>query len=124
MSEKYVDDADWATAAEQSSEDDEAQEGNVLAAEERASSPAETAAMPSDTWAGVFGMTRTTGVPAGRPSSSWAVVTPAHRETTRVPGLRCRASSGSTSGMSCGLTTMTTVSAAAAASAFVAVRTP
>ena len=41
MSEKYVDDADWATAAEQSSEDDEAQEGNVLAAEERASEPAE-----------------------------------------------------------------------------------
>lgn len=41
MSEKYVDDADWATAAEQSSEDDEAQEGNVLAAEELASAPAE-----------------------------------------------------------------------------------
>ncbi|MEZ3160577.1 transcription termination/antitermination protein NusG [Microbacterium sp. BWT-B31] len=34
MSERYVDDADWATAAEQSSEDDEAQEGNVLQAEE------------------------------------------------------------------------------------------
>lgn len=41
MSEKYVDDADWATAAEQSSEDDEAQEGNILAAEERSSSAAE-----------------------------------------------------------------------------------
>lgn len=41
MSEKYVDDADWATAAEQSSEDDEAQEGNILAAEERSSAPAE-----------------------------------------------------------------------------------
>ncbi|PZU44732.1 MAG: transcription termination/antitermination protein NusG [Microbacterium sp.] len=41
MSEKYTDDADWATAAEQSSEDDEAQEGNILAAEERASEPAE-----------------------------------------------------------------------------------
>ena len=27
MTERYVDDADWATAAEQSSEDDEAQEG-------------------------------------------------------------------------------------------------
>lgn len=40
MSEKYVDDADWATAAEQSSEDDEAQEGNILAAEERSSAPA------------------------------------------------------------------------------------
>ncbi|MCR2815205.1 transcription termination/antitermination protein NusG [Microbacterium jiangjiandongii] len=45
MSEKYVDDADWATAAEQSSEDDEAQEGNVLAEEERASEPAERAAV-------------------------------------------------------------------------------
>ena len=41
MSEKYVDDADWATAAEQSSEDDEAQEGNILAAEERSWAPAE-----------------------------------------------------------------------------------
>ncbi len=41
MSEKYVDDADWATAAEQSSEDDEAQEGNILAEEELASAPAE-----------------------------------------------------------------------------------
>ena len=41
MTERYVDDADWATAAEQSSEDDEAQEGNVLAAEERAVEPAE-----------------------------------------------------------------------------------
>ena len=41
MSERYVDDADWATAAEQSSEDDEAQEGNVLAAEERSVEAAE-----------------------------------------------------------------------------------
>lgn len=41
MSEKFADDADWATAAEQSSEDDEAQEGNVLAAEELSSAPAE-----------------------------------------------------------------------------------
>ncbi|WP_375385705.1 transcription termination/antitermination protein NusG [uncultured Microbacterium sp.] len=41
MSERYTDDADWATAAEQSSEDDEAQEGNVLAAEERSVEPAE-----------------------------------------------------------------------------------
>ncbi|MFT4218930.1 MAG: transcription termination/antitermination protein NusG [Microbacterium sp.] len=46
MSEKYVgDDSDWATAAEQSSEDDEAQEGNVLAAQERAVEPAEHAAV-------------------------------------------------------------------------------
>ena len=41
MSEKYTDDADWATAAEQSSEDDEAQEGNILAEEDRANTPAE-----------------------------------------------------------------------------------
>ncbi|MGP3534622.1 transcription termination/antitermination protein NusG [Microbacterium sp. RD1] len=41
MSERYVDDADWATAAEQSSEDDEAQEGNILASEDRANSAAE-----------------------------------------------------------------------------------
>ncbi|MFT4305463.1 MAG: transcription termination/antitermination protein NusG [Microbacterium sp.] len=41
MSEKYHDDVDWATAAEQSSEDDEAQEGDILAAQERGSEPAE-----------------------------------------------------------------------------------
>ncbi|MBW9092383.1 transcription termination/antitermination protein NusG [Microbacterium jejuense] len=41
MTERYSDDADWATAAEQSSEDDEAQEGNVLAAEERSVEAAE-----------------------------------------------------------------------------------
>jgi transcription termination/antitermination protein NusG len=45
VSERYVDDADWATAAEQSSEDDEAQEGNTLAAEERSVEPAEHAAI-------------------------------------------------------------------------------
>lgn len=41
MSDKYSDDADWATAAEQSSEEDEAQEGNVLAEQEQSSSAAE-----------------------------------------------------------------------------------
>jgi transcriptional antiterminator NusG len=41
VSEKYRDDIDLATAAEQSSEDDEAQEGSVLADQERASEPAE-----------------------------------------------------------------------------------
>jgi len=41
VSEKYSDDADWATAAEQSSEEDEAQEGNVLAEQEQSSSAAE-----------------------------------------------------------------------------------
>ena len=45
MSERYVDDADWATAAEQSSEDDEAQEGNVLAAEEHSVEAAEHLAL-------------------------------------------------------------------------------
>ncbi|MGG7466368.1 MULTISPECIES: transcription termination/antitermination protein NusG [unclassified Plantibacter] len=41
MSERNVNDVDWATAAEQSSEDDEAQEGNVLAADEHSVDPAE-----------------------------------------------------------------------------------
>jgi len=45
VSERYVDDADWATAAEQSSEDDEAQEGNVLASQECASDSAEHTAV-------------------------------------------------------------------------------
>ncbi|GAA3643237.1 transcription termination/antitermination protein NusG [Microbacterium awajiense] len=45
MSERYVDDADWATAAEQSSEEDEAQEGNILAAEIHASDAAEHVAV-------------------------------------------------------------------------------
>ncbi|WP_127472926.1 transcription termination/antitermination protein NusG [Microbacterium sulfonylureivorans] len=45
MSERYFDDADWATAAEQSSEDDEAQEGNVLAQEDAANTPAEHVAI-------------------------------------------------------------------------------
>ena len=45
MTERFTDDADWATAAEQSSEDDEAQEGDQLAAEERSVEPAEHAAL-------------------------------------------------------------------------------
>lgn len=45
MSERYVDDADWATAAEQSSEDDEAQEGNVLAGQEHAADAPEHVAV-------------------------------------------------------------------------------
>ncbi len=45
MSERNLDDVDWATAAEQSSEDDEAQEGNVLAAEEKSVDPAEHEAL-------------------------------------------------------------------------------
>ncbi len=45
MSERFFDDADWATAAEQSSEDDEAQEGNVLAQEDAANTAAEHVAI-------------------------------------------------------------------------------
>ncbi|MHC2998222.1 transcription termination/antitermination protein NusG [Microbacterium sp. HJ5] len=45
MSERFFDDADWATAAEQSSEDDEAQEGNVLAEEDAANTAAEHVAI-------------------------------------------------------------------------------
>nr|WP_274637311.1 transcription termination/antitermination protein NusG [Microbacterium bovistercoris] len=45
MPERYADDADWATAAEQSSEDDEAQTGDVLAAEERSVEAAEHRAL-------------------------------------------------------------------------------
>ncbi|AQX81268.1 MULTISPECIES: transcription termination/antitermination protein NusG [Plantibacter] len=41
MSERNSNDVDWATAAEQSSEDDEAQEGNVLSADEHSVDPAE-----------------------------------------------------------------------------------
>ncbi|GAA1853572.1 transcription termination/antitermination protein NusG [Microbacterium koreense] len=45
MSERYNDDVDWATAAEQSSEDDEAQEGNQLEYEERSVEAAEHVAI-------------------------------------------------------------------------------
>ncbi|MFT4234674.1 MAG: transcription termination/antitermination protein NusG [Microbacterium sp.] len=41
MADKYPDDVDLATAAEQSSEDDSAADGDVLAAEERSSEPNE-----------------------------------------------------------------------------------
>ena len=45
MSERNRDDADWATAAEQSAEDDEAQTGNVLEAEEESVEAAENEAL-------------------------------------------------------------------------------
>ncbi|WP_309129720.1 transcription termination/antitermination protein NusG [Microbacterium sp.] len=45
MSERYSDDADWATAAEQSSEEDEAQEGNILAEQELSATSAEHIAL-------------------------------------------------------------------------------
>ena len=53
MSEKHLDDADWAPAAEQSSEDDEAQTGSVLQDDERASEAAEHRAMHVDDGAGL-----------------------------------------------------------------------
>ena len=59
VSERYSDDADWATAAEQSSEDDEAQEGNVLSAEEKASSAAEHEAVHVEGGDGVGRQLRT-----------------------------------------------------------------
>ncbi len=45
MPDRYTDDADWATAAEQSSEDDDAQEGNVLEAQQRSADAAEHTAL-------------------------------------------------------------------------------
>ena len=45
MTETNHDDADWATAAEQASDDDEAQEGNVLDAEEESVEAAEQVAV-------------------------------------------------------------------------------
>src|SRR6185437_12309950 len=45
VSETNRDDVDWAPAAEQSSEDDEAQTGNVLASEDEASEAAEHEAL-------------------------------------------------------------------------------
>jgi len=45
VTETKHDDVDWATAAEQSGEDDEAQEGNTLAAEENSVEAAEHAAL-------------------------------------------------------------------------------
>ncbi|MGM1018090.1 MAG: transcription termination/antitermination protein NusG [Actinomycetota bacterium] len=52
MSERYADDADWSTAAEQSSEDDEAQEGNVLSEQEQSVTPAEHVALHIETEGG------------------------------------------------------------------------
>jgi transcriptional antiterminator NusG len=53
VSEKHLDDADWAPAAEQSSEDDEAQTGSVLTGDELASEAAEHRAMHVDDGAGL-----------------------------------------------------------------------
>lgn len=45
MTETHRDDVDWATAAEQSANDDEAQEGNTLEADEKSVEPAEKKAL-------------------------------------------------------------------------------
>ena len=49
--------------------------------------PGEMAAMPSSTWAGVLGITRTTATPSASADSMEAVSTPAASETTSWPGL-------------------------------------
>lgn len=53
MTENHRDDADWAPAAEQSSEEDEAQTGETLAADELASDAAEHRAMHVDNGEGL-----------------------------------------------------------------------
>ena len=80
--------------------------------------------MPSSTWAGVLGITRTTGTPSGSRASIEAVSTPAASETTRASGLSDSRISSSRTPMSCGLTTRITVSASATASSFSAMVTP
>ena len=52
--------------------------------------PREIAAMPSSTSAGVLGMTRTTGMPAGSRASMNVVVMPAASDTTRPAGRQVR----------------------------------
>ena len=69
-------------------------------------------------------MTRTTGVPAGRCFSYSDVGSPAHSETTSVPGVIASASAASSGSMSCGLTATISTSADAAASAVSTPRTP
>lgn len=69
MSERYSDDADWATAAEQSSEEDEAQEGNVLAAEELSVTPAEHVAVHVENVDGEEGPTEDTDIEINDPEA-------------------------------------------------------
>ena len=73
------------------------------------------ALIASPTSIGVFGMTRTTGVPGGSAPSNSAIGRPAHSDTTSVPGRIAGASSASTGAMSCGFTATTMTSARAAA---------
>ena len=80
--------------------------------------------MPSSTRAGVFGMTRTTATPSGSRDSTKLVVIPAASETTVWVGWTAGAISASRSGMSCGFTTRTSVSACFAASMLDTTSTP
>ena len=70
-----------------------------------AADPGAMAAAPWPTRAGVLGMARTTGVPAGRPASMASVRTPAAMHSTRpVPAA---ASAGSTAATTSGFTAIT-----------------
>ena len=80
--------------------------------------------MPWSTRAGVFGITRTTATSSGSRSSTKAVVIPAAMLTTSAPGRSAGPISASRAAMSCGLTTITTVSAPAAASVLLTHRDP
>ena len=86
--------------------------------------PAEMTDMASSTRAGVFVMTRTTGVPAARRSSKKEVGMPAAPLMTRRSAGTCGASSSRSVPMSWGLTVRMRVSAALAASALVTASTP
>lgn len=80
--------------------------------------------MASSTRAGVFVMTRTTGVPSGRRSSRKVVGMPAAPLMIRRSVGRCGASSARRAPMSWGLTVRIRVSACLAASALVTGVTP
>ena len=86
--------------------------------------PAEMTDMPSSTRTGVFGMTRTTGVPEVRLSSMNPVVMPAAALMTRRSAVMWGASSSRSRPMSWGLTARMRMSALLAASALVTASTP
>jgi hypothetical protein len=86
--------------------------------------PGLIADIPWSTRAAVFGMTRTTEDPSGRDDSRRSVVIPAAIEMTVLPETTWSRISSSSPVMSCGLTTRTSVSASAAASALPSTSTP
>ena len=86
--------------------------------------PGEIALIASRTTIGVFGITRTTGIPSGKRLSYSEVGRPAATDTTRVPGVIVTRIWSMSGPMSCGLTATMTTSASAAASAGVTARTP